>query len=90
MSFQAGNVGFIRGQTATGRNDRFVASRQFFDDPALPFPEGGFPVVLENFLNRRAHPRFDDVISIQECEMQRIRDESAHRGFSSPHETNQR
>ena len=77
MSFQAGQVGLIRGQAATGRDDSFVAARQFFDDSALPFAEGGFAVVLENLLNRCARSRFDNVIGVQEREMQRIGDKPA-------------
>lgn len=90
MALEAGEIEFIRRQTAAGGNNSFVAPFQFFDDAVFPFAECWLAMVLEDFLNRCARSGLDDIVRIQKGKMQSVSCEPPHRRFSGPHKTDQR
>ena len=79
----------MRRQPTTGGDNRSGSQSQFFNNPPFQVPENGFAVLLEDGTDGLASARFDDVICIQECKMERVRYRAAHTGFSGTHKPDQ-
>ena len=88
--FQAGEIFWIRRQTATSGNDRFPTARKFGDNFFFECPEIFFTIVFENLGDGFAGGCLNHFVRVKIFKIQQLGDKAANGSLARAHETNER